>query len=85
MIRDLVFEYSSGTKDAYNLTRQAFVEILKDAFLEIDPFTGTFPEPSSCIDCVSAGPGAAAHVHTGLTIILFKAVQYWTEIPREAA
>jgi len=29
---DLAFEYSGGTKDAYNLTRQAFVEILKDAF-----------------------------------------------------
>jgi hypothetical protein len=29
---DLAFEYSSGTKDAYNLTRQAFVEILRDAF-----------------------------------------------------
>jgi hypothetical protein len=29
---ELAFEYSSGTKDAYNLTRQAFVEIMKDAF-----------------------------------------------------
>jgi len=28
----LAFEYSGGTKDAYNLTRQAFVEIMKDAF-----------------------------------------------------
>ena len=28
---DLAFEYSSGTRDAYKLTRQAFVEILKDA------------------------------------------------------
>jgi len=27
----LAFEYSGDTKDAYNLTRQAFVEILKDA------------------------------------------------------
>jgi hypothetical protein len=29
---DLAFEYSSGTKDAFNLTRQAFVEIMMDAF-----------------------------------------------------
>jgi hypothetical protein len=29
---ELAFEYSGDTKDAYNLTRQAFVEILRDAF-----------------------------------------------------
>jgi hypothetical protein len=28
---ELAFEYSGDTKDAYNLTRQAFVEILRDA------------------------------------------------------
>jgi len=28
---DLAFEYSGDTKDAYNLTRQVFVEILRDA------------------------------------------------------
>ena len=28
---DLAFEYSSGTKDAYDFTRWAFVRILKDA------------------------------------------------------
>jgi hypothetical protein len=27
----LAFKYSGNTKDAYNLTRQAFVEILRDA------------------------------------------------------
>jgi hypothetical protein len=29
---DLAFEYSGDTQDAYKLTRQAFVEILRDAF-----------------------------------------------------
>lgn len=29
---DLAFEYSSSPQDAYNLTRQAFVEILREAF-----------------------------------------------------
>jgi hypothetical protein len=28
---DLAFEYSGDTKDAYNLTRQAFVEFLREA------------------------------------------------------
>ena len=28
---ELAFEYSGDTKDAYNLIRQAFVEILRDA------------------------------------------------------
>jgi hypothetical protein len=28
---ELAFEYSGDTQDAYNLTRQAFVEILRDA------------------------------------------------------
>jgi hypothetical protein len=28
----LAFEYSDNTKDGYNITRRAFVEILRDAF-----------------------------------------------------
>jgi hypothetical protein len=40
---DLAFEYSSGTKDAYNLTRQAFVEILKDSFPRNRSIHGHFP------------------------------------------
>jgi len=28
---DLAFEYSGDTKDAYNLTRRAFVEFLRNA------------------------------------------------------
>jgi hypothetical protein len=40
---DLAFEYSSGTKDAYNLTRQAFVEILRDAFPGNNPIHRHFP------------------------------------------
>jgi hypothetical protein len=28
----LAFEYSRDTKDAYNLTRQAFIEIVREAF-----------------------------------------------------
>jgi hypothetical protein len=40
---DLAFEYSSGTKDAYNLTRQAFVEILRDAFHKRHSIDRHFP------------------------------------------
>lgn len=29
---DLAFEHSGDTQDAYNLTRQAFVHILRDSF-----------------------------------------------------
>lgn len=29
---DLAFEHSADTQDAYNLTRQAFVHILRDSF-----------------------------------------------------
>jgi hypothetical protein len=40
----LAFEYSSGTQDAYKLTRQAFVEILKDAFHKRHSLDRRFPE-----------------------------------------
>jgi len=40
---DLAFEYSGDTKDAYNLTRQAFVEILRDAFPRNNSIHRHFP------------------------------------------
>jgi hypothetical protein len=40
---DLAFEYSSGTQDAYKLTRQAFVEILRDAFHKRHSIDRHFP------------------------------------------
>lgn len=41
---DLAFEYSSGTRDAYNLTRQACVEILRDAIHERHSMGRHFPK-----------------------------------------
>lgn len=40
---DLAFKYSGDTKDAYNLTRQAFVEILRDAFHKRHSIDRHFP------------------------------------------
>jgi hypothetical protein len=40
----LAFEYSGDTKDAYNLTRQAFVEILRHAFHKIHSIDRHFPK-----------------------------------------
>jgi hypothetical protein len=40
---DLAFEYSSGTRDAYKLTRQAFVEILKNSLPRNKSINWHFP------------------------------------------
>jgi hypothetical protein len=41
---DLAFEYSGDTNDAYNLTRQAFVEFLRDASASCKSTDRHFPE-----------------------------------------
>jgi hypothetical protein len=40
---ELAFEYSGDTKDAYNLTRQAFVKILWEAFHKRPSLDRHFP------------------------------------------
>lgn len=41
---ELAFEYSGDTKDAYNLTRRAFVEILRHAFHKRHSIDRHFPK-----------------------------------------
>ena len=42
---ELAFDYSGDGKDAYNLTRQAFIEILRDAFPRKRSFEPRFHGP----------------------------------------